>query len=239
MSTPQKVHIIGIGDDGIEGLTAGARQLLDQADLVVGSAQILSRVPGGSERLEVGADLDALVRRIAKSPESGIVVLASGDPLFYGVARYLCDQLGKDRFEVVPHVSSMQLAFARVKESWDEAYLANLATANPDRVIEKIRSAEKVGLFTSEAFPPSAVASALLDRSIDYFSVYVCENLGSPDERVTQGELQEVAQQRFAPLNVMILCESRMCQTGPPRWRASGCSAIPTRSFCSRSRNVA
>ncbi len=51
------------------------------------------------------------------------VLLASGDPLFYGTARFLCDRLGKDRFEVLPHVSSMQLAFARVKESWDEAYL--------------------------------------------------------------------------------------------------------------------
>ena len=55
------------------------------------------------------------------------VLVSGGDPLFYGVARYLCDRLGKDQFEVVPHVSSMQLAFARVKESWEDAYLTNLA----------------------------------------------------------------------------------------------------------------
>ena len=134
-----------------------------------------------------------------------MVVLASGDPLFYGVARYLCDKLGKDRFEVVPHVSSMQLAFARVKESWEEAYLTNLANRPLDQVVEKIRVATKVGLFTSDASPPKAVARALLDRRIDYFSAYVCENLGSPDERVTQGELAEIAAQDFSPLNVMIL----------------------------------
>ena len=134
-----------------------------------------------------------------------MVVLASGDPLFYGVARYLCDKLGKDRFEVVPHVSSMQLAFARVKESWEEAYLTNLANRPLDQVIEKIRVADKVGLFTSDDCPPKAVAKALLDRRIDYFSAYVCENLGSPDERVTQGELAEIAGQDFSPLNVMIL----------------------------------
>jgi precorrin-6Y C5,15-methyltransferase (decarboxylating) len=133
------------------------------------------------------------------------VVLVSGDPLFYGMARYLCDKLGKQRFEVVPHVSSMQLAFARVKESWEEAYLTNLASHPLEEVVERIRVAETVGLFTTEGAPPSVVADELLKRGIDYFSVYVCENLGSPDERVTQGELNDVIGQQFAPLNVMIL----------------------------------
>jgi precorrin-6Y C5,15-methyltransferase (decarboxylating) len=97
------------------------------------------------------------------------------------------------------------LAFARVKESWDDAYLTSLANQPLDLVAEKARTATKVGLFTTEAAPPAAVAKALLDRGIDYFTVYVCENLGSPDECVTQGELEEVASQQFGALNVMIL----------------------------------
>jgi precorrin-6Y C5,15-methyltransferase (decarboxylating) len=129
----------------------------------------------------------------------------SGDPLFYGISRFLGERLGKDRFEVVPHVSSMQLAFARVKESWDEAYLTNLANHSIEHVVERIRTAEKVGLFTTDENPPSRLASELLRRGIDYFTGFVCENLGSPDERVTQGELKELASLEFAPLNVMIL----------------------------------
>jgi precorrin-6B C5,15-methyltransferase / cobalt-precorrin-6B C5,C15-methyltransferase len=125
--------------------------------------------------------------------------------MFYGTARFLCDKLGKERFEVTPHVSSMQLAFARVKESWDDAYLTNLATQPLELVAEKARTAAKVGVFTTEAAPPNAVAQALLDRKIDYFTAYVCENLGSPDERVTHGELGEIAKQEFALLNVLIL----------------------------------
>jgi precorrin-6Y C5,15-methyltransferase (decarboxylating) len=74
-----------------------------------------------------------------------------------------------------------------------------------EQVLEKIRSATKVGLFTSDVCPPRAVAKAMLERRIDYFSAYVCENLGSPDERVTQGELADIATQDFSPLNVMIL----------------------------------
>jgi precorrin-6Y C5,15-methyltransferase (decarboxylating) len=201
-----KIHIIGMGDDGLEGMTASARQLVEQAQLLVGAESALTRIPAGkSERLVVGSNLDDAVDRLSRAAGKRTVILASGDPLFYGVARYLCDKLGKERFDVLPHVSSMQLAFARVKESWEEAYLTNVANHPLDQVLEKIRTATKVGLFTSDQYPPKAVAKALLDRRIDYFSAYVCENLGSPDERVTQGALSEIAAQDFSPLNVMIL----------------------------------
>lgn len=206
MAQAEKVHIIGIGDDGLEGVTSAARQLIQQANLLIGADYTL-RLVGAmqGERLTVGADLEPVVQRIARGQQEKIVVLASGDPLFYGTARFLCDRLGKDRFEVVPHVSSMQLAFARVKESWEEAFLTNLANHPLEATLERIRVAEKVGLFPSEQHSPSLVAKELLERGIDYFSAYVCENLGSPDERVTQGELRELVDQQFAPLSVMIL----------------------------------
>jgi precorrin-6Y C5,15-methyltransferase (decarboxylating) len=201
-----KIHIIGMGDDGLEGITSPARKIVEQADLLVGAESALARIPPGKgERLVVSTNLDEAVERISQAGKKRLVVLASGDPLFYGVARYLCDKLGKDRFEVVPHVSSMQLAFARVKESWEDAYLTDLANHRLDQVVDKIRIATKVGLFTTDESPPKAVAKALLDRRIDYFSAYVCENLGSPDERVTQGELSEIVGQDFSPLNVTIL----------------------------------
>jgi len=74
-----------------------------------------------------------------------------------------------------------------------------------ERVIDRVRTSETAGLFTSEQWPPAAVAQTLLDHGIDAFQAYVCENLGSPDERVTQGSLAEIARESFAPLNVMIL----------------------------------
>lgn len=218
MATTERVYVVGIGDDGVNGLTSTARQLVDRAELLIGEEHALASVPEGrAERMVVGRELDPLLERIAASPTKRIVVLASGDPLFYGVARYLCDKLGKERFEVLPHVSSMQWAFARVKESWEEAFLTNLASHGLDRVLEQVRGAEKVGLFTTEATPPAAVARGLLAQGIDYFSAYVCENLGSPNECVTQGELSEIAAQEFSPLNVMILVRKPHVPDRPPK----------------------
>jgi precorrin-6Y C5,15-methyltransferase (decarboxylating) len=202
-----KLVILGIGDDGLAGMTESARRTLLDSDLVLGAPPILSLlagVPGRKEPLE--PDMSLALRQVREALKSRRPVLVSGgDPLFYGVARYLCDRLGKDLFEVVPHVSSMQLAFARIKESWEDAYLTSLAGRPIEAVVDRIRTAEKIGVFSSDECPPSRLAQALLDRGIDYFRAYVCENLGSPDERVTQGELSDLAATDFNPLNVVIL----------------------------------
>src|SRR5205823_5037821 len=132
-----KIHVIGIGNDGARGLTGRARELLQGAELVLGSESTLALVPElKARRLPIGPDLAEVVQTLEHNlGKERIVVVASGDPLFYGVARYLCDRLGKDHFEVLPHVSSMQLAFARVKESWEEAYLTNLASHSLESVL--------------------------------------------------------------------------------------------------------
>jgi precorrin-6B C5,15-methyltransferase / cobalt-precorrin-6B C5,C15-methyltransferase len=212
MANPTKIMIIGVGDDGAEGLTKQAADTIQAAKTLVGTPNLLNKFPHFAGHKEVvGADLDRLATMLDQC-NAPAVVLASGDPLFYGTARFLCDRLGKDRFDVLPHVSSMQLAFARVKESWDEAYLTNLASQPLERVVDRIRSAEKVGVFTSDDVPPSRLAEELISKGISYFTVYVCENLGSPDERVTRSALADIVNQKFSPLNVMILVR----QTGVP-----------------------
>ncbi len=207
MESTAKLVILGIGDDGPAGLTETSRRVLQNATLLLGSASTLDLVPPGeSPRIALDPEMPAALRQVREALSSPHPVLVcSGDPLFYGIARYLCDRLGKDRFEILPHVSSMQLAFARVKESWDDAHLLNLAGRPLESIVSRLRTAEKAGLFPSDEVPPARLARALLDRGLKQFRAYVCENLGSPDERVTQAELSELAQMEFDPLNVLIL----------------------------------
>jgi precorrin-6Y C5,15-methyltransferase (decarboxylating) len=202
-----KIPVLGIGGDGLAGLTLRSRELLTHADIVFGSDSVLRLLPElKGQRRPIGSDLqDALDAVRAQMGKKKIVIVATGDPLFYGVARYLCDKIGPEHFEVIPHVSSMQLAFARIKESWEEAYLTDVGNRSLDEVLDRIRTSETVGLFTSEKHDPSTIARELLARGIDYFRAFVCENLGGPDERVTQGELAEIVAMQFDPLNVLIL----------------------------------
>ncbi|WP_435015309.1 precorrin-6y C5,15-methyltransferase (decarboxylating) subunit CbiE [Tundrisphaera sp. TA3] len=202
-----KLVIVGIGDDGLPGLTESARRTIREADVILGAPATLRLIDDSAARqVPLQAEMPAALRQVREAMMASRPVLVSGgDPLFYGVARYLCDRLGKDQFEVVPHVSSMQLAFARVKESWEDAYLTSLAGRPFEAIVDRIRTAEKVGLFSGDDHTPARIARELLDRGIDYFRAYVCENLGSPDERVTSGELSDLLGLDFDPLNVLIL----------------------------------
>lgn len=202
-----KIAVIGIGDDGLDALSPVVRERIMNAHVLLGPERALKLIPNdcNAERLPLSGDLEQVAQQLSALGDRRAVLLIFGDPMFYGLARYLTEKLGKQRFEVVPHVSSMQLAFARVMESWDEAYLTNLDNHPLDAVVERIRTAQKVGLFTSADNGPDRVAGALLAKGIDYYKAYVCENLGARDERVTRGTLHEIADQQFSPLNVMIL----------------------------------
>jgi precorrin-6Y C5,15-methyltransferase (decarboxylating) len=202
-----KIPVLGVGPDGAAGLSARSRELLAAAELVFGSDAALRLLPElNAERVAIGSDLPAAVERLRASlGVKRIAIVAVGDPLFYGTARYLCDRIGADQFEVIPHVSSMQLAFAKIKETWEEAYLSDLSARPLEDVLDKVRTAETVGLFTTESAHPARVARELLARGVDYFTAYVCENLGGKDERITRGELNDIREMRFDPLNILIL----------------------------------
>jgi precorrin-6Y C5,15-methyltransferase (decarboxylating) len=204
-----KIWIVGVGDDGVGGLNDAARRRVEEADVVLGSASTLRLLEGAAataRRVVLDADMATAVEQVrsARSAERPVLI-SYGDPLFFGITRFLAARLGKESFEVLPHVSSMQLAFARVKESWDDAYLTSLEGRRVEGVLDRIRTAEKVGLFASPELPPRRLARLMLDQGIDYFRAYVCEHLGQPDERVTQAELHELAEMDFDPLHVLIL----------------------------------
>lgn len=207
MATHLKIAILGVGPDGMEGLPPRERDLLQQAVVVLGPPTVLDRLGHfEARRIPIGLNLGETLETLgALDPHQQIVVVVSGDPLFYGLARFLCEKLGKDRFEVLPHVSSMQLAFARIKESWEDAYLGNLQNTTLPKILDRIRTAETVGLFSSDQVGPKELAREMMARGIDYFRVYVCENLGTPTERITSGELAEILPMSFDPLNVIIL----------------------------------
>ena len=195
-----KLAIIGIGDDGLDAAPQAVRQKILSAEVLLGDERALGLLPGEAtaERLTITGDLEGIAQQIESVGDRPAAMVVFGDPMFYGLARFLTDRFGKERFEVQPHVSSMQLAFARVMESWDEAYLTNLANHQLATVVEKVRTSERVGLFTTSEVDPADVALALLEKKIDYFTAYVYE-------RVTRGTLQEIASGDFAALNVMIL----------------------------------
>ena len=150
-----------------------------------------------------------------------IVLLASGDPLFFGIGKRAIEEFGKESVEILPDLSSIQVAFARIKESWDGALLISLH-GGPDP--EKRRKLEyapgdvsslvaryaKLAILTDRENTPKNIARELFRSGVaghgkSAITMYVCEKLGYPDEKITQGNPEAISLMDFADPNVVII----------------------------------
>ncbi len=211
------VEVIGVGDDGPVGLPPHLQSLLAEANLVCGGARHLAALPPGpAERFVITKDLDGLVQRIAAARAAGrrVVVLASGDPLFYGVGAYLIERLGREAVRVHPHVSAVQLAFARLGVPWHDAAVLSAHERPLERILGRAMASHTVAVLTDAVNTPAAVARALLEGGMEDADAAVCEHLGGPRERVVRAPLTAIAEQTFAPLNVLVVLR----QPSAVRW---------------------
>lgn len=201
------VHVLGMGASGVESLGTEARSALESATFVAGGKRHLELIgPRPVETFAITTNLDALAARLqSRRADERCVVLASGDPLCFGIGRFLGERLDPAELRIEPAVSSMQLAFARAGCPWDDAALASVHGRPLAATLIPLLRQPKIGLFTQDGDSPAAIAAFFLGRGLNDYDVWVCEALGSRDERVTRLEIGALPGMRFAPLNFVIL----------------------------------
>jgi len=212
---PGRVSIVGL--QGGSWFGPEARAAILSADVVVGAArhhdatnarlvaqEDVSSIPG--ERVELFGPLDEILDLIAERRTAGhhVVVLASGDPGFFGIARLLVGRFD-DMVDIYPAPSSIALACARARVTWDDAAVVSCHGRALEVAIPAIVDAPKVAVLVSAANPPEAVGQALIAAHATHRQVWVCSRLGEPDESVTRTDLEGLAAGTFAPLSVVVL----------------------------------
>ena len=217
--TRRAVTIVGIGDDGCKSLTSRAMDAIARSRVLVGGARQLAFFPEYSgEKLVIKSGLDALLARVAElAEENDVCVLASGDPLFFGIGARVIDALGRKHVEVIPQPSSVQWAFARAGLSADDAVVISLHGRPFEQVASRVRSARRVAILTDKQNTPRRVAEQLLAYGEHGFVSWVLENLCGPDERVRPFTLEALAQaEDIGPLNVLLLDRVDSAFRAPP-----------------------
>ncbi len=201
--------VVGIGHDGLAGLSAEGRAHVAAARVLAGGRRHLAFFPEwAGERVVIDGDLGTVVGRLRERyAAEKTVVLASGDPLFYGIGRVLLQAFPREDLVFLPHVSSVQLAFARVKETWHDARVVSLHGRPLEALRPTVVAREaKIAVLTDGQNTPAAVADFLRRHgAADDYALWVCENLGGPDERVSRHAPAGLADETFSPLNVIIL----------------------------------
>ncbi len=206
------VHVVGIGLDGAAGLTDTVRQIVEQATLLVGSDRLLSYFPNHPASRLVLKDFiqaigDIRAQLSTDNAHNCIVVLASGDPLFFGLGRLLLEELPPEQLIFHPHVSSVQLAFHRIKVPWQDAHAISIHGRSMESLTVALQQGvEKIAVLTDGTNSPSAIARLLMALNLSsHYEFWVCENLGGSEERVQSIPLKDVLNKTFAPLNVVVL----------------------------------
>ncbi|CAL9417860.1 precorrin-6y C5,15-methyltransferase (decarboxylating) subunit CbiE [Streptomyces griseomycini] len=212
----------------VVGMGAGVpvdRHAAAGAELVVGGLRHLEavRLPVGAERVVLGPlapALDTVQKYVAE--ERPVVVLASGDPGFFGIVRALAERFGPDRLDVRPGVPSVAAAFARVGLTWDDAVVVSAHGRDPRTAVNLCRAYPKVAVLTGPGAGPAELGTAL---RADARVLVVASALGSAEERVERVTPAEAAVRDWGTAVNVVLCLDEARALGPVRTVAGGIGA--------------
>ncbi len=180
------VTVVGIGDEGWDGLSEPARAALRDAPVIVGSTRQLALLPSLGVRLEplpspLLPRLDDLV-----DANPGLCLLASGDPMLHGIGATLSRRLGAGRMRVLPALSSVALACARLGWPGDEVEVVSLVARRIEAVLPAVQPGALVLVLCRDGGTPAALAGLLTDRGWGASELTVLEHLGGNQERVRE-----------------------------------------------------
>ena len=219
--TANRVYIIGIG---YKPLDERSRAILRAADVLLASDRLLevfekyAEFPEMKEKLKVIEKIEETLDFIVSNwKEKKIVLLGSGDPMFYGIGSKVATLVGRESVEIIPDLSSMQVAFSRIKEKWDDAYLMTLhgglipGRGKKSYTLQDVPALfaehRKIAILTDGKNNPAAIAATFLSLPVrPPVKIFVCEKLGyGMEEKITEGTPEEIARGTYSDPNVVIL----------------------------------
>lgn len=193
------ITLVGLGMGG-EASPRG-RAAVAAAEVLVGGARQLAGFPEApGERFDLTGRMKELLPFLAERRDRAVVVLASGDPLFYGIGGFLSRHF--DALTVLPAPSSVAEAFARVGLPWEDAEVLSAHGRPLPDVAAALDRAGKVAVLTDERNTPAEIGALLGDREGE---AWICERLGEREERVRKLAIADLARTTCDPLNVLIL----------------------------------
>ncbi|MGE4298288.1 MAG: precorrin-6y C5,15-methyltransferase (decarboxylating) subunit CbiE [Desulfovibrionaceae bacterium] len=203
------IHVVGLGLDP-DALPEPHMHAIDQAHILVGGKRQLALFDDHpAEKIVIDKHLEAVFAAMGErdNDDTEIVVLADGDPLFYGIGKRLIDAFGPEALYILPNVTTLQAAAAKIKIPWDGVATVSLHGRNDFQPLYAALTANDwVAVLTDRKNIPSAIAGALMEKGAErYVKMWVFEDMETEDERVERYALAEAAQKSFSHLNLVLL----------------------------------
>lgn len=205
-----KLYLLGV-DDAMP--SAQARQILQNCSFIYGSQRFADLFDLPKESFFPLTPLQESLASIEKQLLDGnVAVLASGDPLFYGIGRRILTIFTKEKVTIYPALSAIQRAAALFATPWDDARIISLHGRSPLHPAQLVLGSSKSLIFTDNNNTPATIAATVLDYLTSIgeqelqqsIHLKIAENIGLADQRLFSGSLEETNQEDFSPLNVVL-----------------------------------
>ena len=196
--------VVGMGEDGWEGLSNRARLAIKSTDVIVGANRLISLLPKTKAEIhEWPQPFSAVVEQIKPLAGRNTVILATGDPMNYGVVRKLMEFIPFDDMTIIPQVSAFSLAAARMGWSLPDCDCFTIHGRPAANVETFIQPNARLLVLTEDGTSVTEVCRRLIARGFEESKITVLENMGSADERMTSFVANANPNLDWSPLNVL------------------------------------
>ncbi len=199
------VQVVGLGMSPAD-LTPKALEIIREAQVLVGGRRLLDYFPKHrGMKIPLGKDPEGTLRQLAALAEAKrVVVLASGDPNFYGIGPLMVKVLGAEQVVIHPNLTAVQAACARLKMPWQDATIISLHGRSWELLRAALKKPGALIIYTDPVHTPGEIARYLLDRGLTKSRLCVAEDLGQATERGTWMSLDEALVREFSALNLVV-----------------------------------
>jgi len=199
------IYVVGIGPGDSSYLTKAAETIINRAEILVGAKRNLESIENfRGIKVELGSKLQELLDFLKVNGDKNIAVLASGDPLIYGIGKYLSNHISKDNLTIVPGISAIQYMFSRIPLDMNDLYITSSHGKQPD--FDRVLGYPKVAMVTDDLVGPSQIAEEILKRGLSK-ALIVGENLTYSNEKITHFKPKEITHQMKFNRNVVVILD--------------------------------
>ena len=199
------IYVVGMGPGNPKLITKEAEAVIREADLLIGAKRHLEEVKDFSgEKRMLETDLEALVQCLEDRCQEKVVVLASGDPLIYGIGKFLASRIQSNKLCIISGISSIQYMFSKIPLDMNDIYVTSSHGKTPD--FDRVLSFPKVAMVTDDKVGPKAIADEIIKRGLKK-RLFVGENLAYPDEKVTVFKPHEITEALEFNRNVVVILD--------------------------------
>ncbi|GCF95201.1 cobalt-precorrin-7 (C(5))-methyltransferase [Enterococcus florum] len=198
------ITVVGIGPGGTTDFLFGqALDSIEAASVIIGSERQLELVPEHKQMVchRLPRKLTELEDYLYDHSTDMIVVLASGDPLTYGIGNWLMNRFSGDQLTILPGISSVHYFFNRLRIPMEDCYITSSHGRTPD--YELLFQMSKVGMVTDQQIGPYQLAQEAIKRGMNT-TFYIGEQLSYPDEQIRCFTSNEVPDEEYA-MNVVVM----------------------------------